>query len=358
MHNRLAIDRQPFGRLVDGTLVEKVRLFGRDGFEASIITYGAALQSLVAPDRSGRLADVVLGADTIAGYEQPRGFLGATIGRYANRIDGGAFTLDGWRHRLATNEGPNTLHGGEVGFDRRCWTITAAGSDPAPFVTLSHVSPNGDEGFPGELRTDVTYRLSAASELSITFAAVTDRPTVVNLTNHSFFNLAGADSEADILDHQLEIAADSYLPVRSDGIPLGPQQPVEGTPFDFRRRQAIGALIDAPDSQLGVRDGYDHNFCLRDGVTPQPRLAARVTHPGSGRVLELLTDQPGLQFYSGNFLDGSVRGKSGQPHRKRGALCLEPQDYPDAPNRPAFPSTRLDPCTTYRRIIVFRLSTA
>ena len=355
---RPGIDRQSFGRLANGTLVEKVRLSGGDGFEASIITYGAALQSLVAPDRSGRLADVVLGADTIDGYLQPRGFLGATIGRYANRIDGGAFNLDGWRHRLSANEGTNTLHGGETGFDCRCWTITAEGSDPAPFVTLSHVSPNGDEGFPGELRIDVTYRLSAASELSITFAAVTDRPTVVNLTNHSFFNLAGADSEADILDHQLEIAADAYLPVRSDGIPLGSQQPVEGTPFDFRVPRSIGALIDAPDSQLGVRDGYDHNFCLRGGVTRQPRLAARLMHPGSGRVLELLTDQPGLQFYSGNFLDGSFRGKSGRPHRKHGALCLEPQDYPDAPNRPAFPSARLDPFTVYGRGIVFRLSTA
>jgi aldose 1-epimerase len=338
-------------------VVEKIRLRGRGGFEASVITYGAALQSVLAPDRNGRLADVVLGADTIEGYLQRRGFFGATVGRYANRIDGGTFVLDGQRYRLATNEGTNTLHGGVTGFDRRCWTISAMGSDPAPFVNLSLLSPDGDEGFPGELRTEVTYSLSGPHELSIAFAAVTDRPTVLNLTNHSFFNLAGASGEADILEHRLEIVADSYLPVRSDGIPLGPQRPVDGTPFDFRAPRPVGALIGAADSQLGVRSGYDHNFCLHGEAADAPRLAARLSHPGSGRVLALLTDQPGLQFYSGNFLDGSFIGKSGRAYRKHDALCIEPQDYPDAPNRPAFPATRLDPLETYRRAIIYRFST-
>jgi len=349
------IDRQVFGRLADGTVVEKIRLRGRGGFEAGVITYGAALQSLVVPGRDGRLADVVLGSDAIDGYLQPRSFFGATIGRYANRIDGATFVLDGQRHRVSTNEGANMLHGGAAGFDCRCWSVSAIGLVPTPFVTLSLTSRHGDEGFPGELRIDVTYRLSAADELSIAFAAVTDRPTVVNLTNHSFFNLDGVLSNENILDHRLTLTAERFLAIDPGAIPLaGPPRPVAGTPFDFRQPAAIGARIRQNDDQLRNGRGYDHNFCLDNGGALQ--LAARLEAPRSGRVLELLTDQPGVQFYSGNYLDGSVAGKGGRLYRPSDALCLEPQIWPDAPNRPDFPSARLAAGTEYRRCIVYRFA--
>lgn len=348
--------REPFGRLPDGTGAEMVRLFGDSGFEARIITYGAALQSLLVPDRAGRLADVVLGRYGLAGYIALRRFLGATIGRYANRIANGRFELDGTRFELATNDGANALHGGPSGFDRKNWTITAASEHPAPFVTLTYVSEDGEEGYPGRLQTSVTYRISGGTELSIAFSAVTDRPTVVNLTNHSFFNLAGVEAEGDILGHRLTISADHYLAVSPDGIPQGSPSSVAATPFDFRDPHRVGARIRDANPQVRIRDGYDHNFCLPGGVAPEPRLAARLEDPGSGRVLELLTDQPGVQFYSGNFLDGTVTGKYGRIHRQYDALCLEPQVYPDTPNRPDFPSARLDPGQTYRHTSLYRFS--
>jgi aldose 1-epimerase len=350
------VAREIFGQLPDGTAIEMVRLCGEHGFEVQLITYGAAIRSIFAPDRAGRLADVVLGRDDLAGYLAVRRFLGATVGRYANRIANGSFELDGNRFQLPANDGANALHGGLAGFDRKAWSVTAIGENPAPFVTLSYVSPDGEEGYPGRLETEITYSISGGSELSIAFSAVTDRPTVVNLTNHSFFNLSGVEADRDILDHRLTIAADTYLPVSAAGIPLGAPSRIDATPFDFRASHRIGARLRDGNEQVLIRQGYDHNFCLRGGVTSVPRLAACVEDPMSGRVLELLTDQPGIQFYSGNFLDGTVTGKYGRVHRQYDALCLEPQRYPDTPNRPDFPSARLDPAQTYRHTSLYRFS--
>jgi aldose 1-epimerase len=349
--------RVGFGALPDGTTSEMVTLRGDNGFQARVITYGAAVQSIFAPDRAGRLADVVLGREDIASYVRERRFLGATIGRYANRIANGAFELDGNRYQPSANDGANALHGGPLGFDRRNWTITAIGEDPAPFVTLSYVSPDGEEGYPGRLQASVTYRISGGMELSVAFAAVTDGPTIVNLTNHSFFNLGGVEAGGGILEHDLTIAADTYLPVSPDGIPLGGPAPVEGTPFDFRKPHRVGGRLRDADPQIQIRWGYDHCYCLRGGAVSEPRFAARLEAPHAGRALELWTNQPGVQLYSGNFLDGSVTGKYHRPHRQYDALCLEPQLYPDTPNRPDFPSSRLDPGQTYRHLTLYRFST-
>jgi aldose 1-epimerase len=350
------VDREIFGHLPDGTAIEAVRLRGDNGFEVRVITYGAALLSIFAPDRAGRLADVVLGRDDLAGYLAVRRFLGATVGRYANRIANGAFELDGVPFQLPTNDGANALHGGLAGFDRKAWAVTAIGESPAPFVTLSYVSADGEEGYPGQLKTDITYRISGGTELSMEIVAVTDKPTIVNLTNHSFFNLAGVETGGGILDHRLTVAADSYLPMSPAGIPLGTPHEVDATPFDFRTPHPVGARMRDADQQVRIRQGYDHNFCLRGGATGAPRFAARVEDPGSGRVLELWTNQPGVQFYAGNFLDGTVTGKYGRVHRQYDALCLEPQVYPNAPNRPDFPSARLDPGQTYRHFSLYRFS--
>jgi aldose 1-epimerase len=350
------IAREIFGHLPDGTAIERVRLYGDDGFEARIIGYGAALQSLFVPDRARRLADVVLGRDDLEGYLAVRRFLGATIGRYANRIANGRFELDGKHFQLPTNDGANALHGGLSGFDRKPWTVMANGETPVPFVTLSYVSADGEEGYPGKMTAEVTYSISGGTELSIDFSAVTDQATVVNLTNHSFFNLAGVEAGGGILDHRLSIAADQYLPVRPDGIPLGAPAGVEGTPFDFRQLHRVGTRLHDADEQLRIRQGYDHNYCLRGGVVREPRLAARLEDPSSGRAMELWTDQPGVQFYSGNFLDGSVIGKYGRAHRQFDALCLEPQHFPDTPNHPEYPSARLDPGQTYRHTSRYRFS--
>jgi len=352
------VSRAPFGHLSDGTAIEVVKLRGDKGFEVAIVTYGAVILSIFAPDRQGRLADVVLGRDDLDGYIALRRFLGATVGRYANRIANGAFEIDGKGFQLPTNDGANALHGGLAGFDRKAWTITALGENPAPFVTMSYVSADGEEGYPGQLRTDLTYRISGGTELSMEMVAVTDKPTVVNLTNHSFFNLAGVETGgAGILDHRVTIAADSYLPVSPGGIPLGEPQKVDATPFDFRTPHPVGARMRDADQQVQIRQGYDHNYCLPGGATSAPRLAARVEDPGSGRVLELWTNQPGVQFYGGNFLDGTVTGKYGRVYRQYDALCLEPQVYPNTPNRPDFPSARLDPGQTYHHISLYRFST-
>lgn len=353
------VTRETFGRLADGTTVERVTLRGGNGsgFELAVISFGAAVQALRVPDRDGRCADVVLGHDTLAPYVAERHFFGATVGRYANRIAGGRFELDGRRFELPRNDGPNSLHGGPDGFDRRCWRIEALDDGAAPAVTLAHVSPDGDGGFPGQLNVRVTYALTGDTAFSIAFEAVTDRATVVNLTHHGFFNLAGAASGEDVLGHRLAIAADRFLATDATGIPTGAQVPVAGTPFDFTAPRPIGDGIRQAHDQLRLRCGYDHNFCLRDGRVAVPRAVARVEHPGSGRVMTLTTDQPGLQFYSGNFLDGSVAGKGGRLYRQSDAFCLEPQTWPDAPNRPDFGSARLDPGDTYRHVSGFAFST-
>jgi aldose 1-epimerase len=349
------IAREIFGHLADGTPVERVRLRGANGLEIAVITLGAAVQSLHVPDREGRCADIVLGHDDLAPYLARRSLFGATVGRCANRIAGAGFVLDGRRIQVTANNGDNSLHGGAAGFDLRLWSIEALVDGPSPSVRLAYVSPDGEEGYPGKLGTRVTYAVRGTG-FSIAFEAETDRPTIVNLTHHSFFNLGGVATAADVLDHELFIAANDYLPVDDALIPLGAPRPVAGTPFDFARPQPIGARIRGGHEQLRLGRGYDHNFCLGGGRTEQPRLAARVRHPASGRVMEILTDQPGLQLYSGNFLDGTVSGKHGRLYRQSDAFCLEPQAWPDAPNRPDYPSVRLDPGQVYRHVSIYRFS--
>ncbi|MGY4477217.1 aldose epimerase family protein [Bradyrhizobium sp. USDA 3364] len=350
------IARAPFGKMPDGTVVERVTLRGARGFEAVIIPFGAALQLLSTPDRDGHCDDIVLGHDEFDGYLAQRKFFGATIGRYANRIAGARFVLDGETVKLEANNGLNALHGGVQGFDRKLWRIVELSDDPGPTLVLERDSPHGEEGYPGNLAMRVTYRIRSPMELSVTYEATTDRPTCLNLTNHSFFNLDGARSGRQILDHLLTIPSDHFLAVDATAIPLpGPPRPVDGTPFDFRTPIAIGARIRMNDEQLRLGRGYDHNFCLASGTGL--RLAARLEAPHSGRVMELFTDQPGLQFYSGNFLDGSTAGKGDRLYRQSDALCLEPHAWPDTPNRPDFPSARLDPGQIYRRSIVYRFST-
>ncbi|WGS19619.1 MULTISPECIES: aldose epimerase family protein [unclassified Bradyrhizobium] len=350
------IDRAPFGRLPDGSLVERVTLRGADGFEAAILPFGATLQSLMTPDRDGHCDDIVLGHDEFGGYLAQRKFFGATVGRYANRIAGARFMLDGKTVVLDANNGPNALHGGLEGFDRKLWEIVELTDNPEQTLVLARTSPHGEEGYPGNLQTRVTYRVRGPTELSVTFEATTDRPTLLNLTNHSFFNLEGARAGMPILDHRLMIDADHFLAVDPTAIPLPePPRPVDGTPFDFRKPMAIGARIRINDEQLRLGRGYDHNYCLTPGTGV--RLAARLEAPGSGRAMELFTDQPGLQFYSGNFLDGSTAGKGNRLYRQSDALCLEPHAWPDTPNRPDFPSARLDPGQIYRRSIIYRFST-
>jgi aldose 1-epimerase len=349
--------REVFGQLADGRAVERVVLRGMHGFEARIITYGATLQALVVPDVQGRCEDVVLGHDHLAGYLGARKFFGATVGRYANRIANARFALDGVEVSLAANNGAHALHGGLEGFDRKLWQIVEIEHGAEPFVTLAYSSADGEEGYPGRLDVRLTYRLTGPAELSLSFTAKADRPTVCNLTNHTFFNLDGAISGENILDHRLTVAADHFLAIDPGAIPLGePPRHVAGTPFDFRVPTAIGARIRNDDVQLRHGRGYDHNFCLTGARTL--RLAARLEAPRSGRILELLTDQPGLQVYSGNYLDGSIAGKGGRLYRQSDAICLEPQIWPDAPNRADFPSARLTPDSIYRHHTVYRFAAA
>jgi aldose 1-epimerase len=342
-----------FGTLPDGRTVERVVLRGTAGFEARVITFGAALQALLAPDADGCCEDIVLGHDNLAGYLAERRFFGATVGRYANRIANARFVLDGEVVHLAANDGPNALHGGLVGFDRKLWEIIAVEDGPEPGVTLAYTSAHGEEGYPGRLDVRVTYRLTGASELSISFSARTDRPTIVNLTNHSFFNLDGVAADHGILDHRLEVAADHFLAIDPTAIPLTETpRGVAGTPFDFREATPIGARIRQQGQQLICGKGYDHTFCLDNARSLN--FAARLESPRSGRILELLTDQPGLQVYSGNYLDGSITGKRGRLYRQSDAICLEPHIWPNAPNRPDFPSPRLAPDDVYRHHTVYR----
>jgi aldose 1-epimerase len=347
------VARDVFGLLPDGRAVERVTLRAPSGFEARIITYGAALQALMVPDQVGFCDDVVLGQDNLEGYLGQRRFFGATVGRYANRIANARFLLGGEAVQLAANNGPNALHGGPDGFDRRLWQVAEVSAGAQPRVMLRYVSAHGEEGYPGRLDVCVTYRLTGPAELSLTFVARTDRHTIVNLTNHSFFNLEGGASGGDILDHRLTVAADRFLAIAPDAIPL-PELPrtVAGTPFDFRNPSTIGARIRDADTQLRHGRGYDHNFCLDNGR--ELKLAARLEAPRSGRTLELLTDQPGLQVYSGNYLDGSIQGKRGRLYRQSDAICLEPQIWPDAPNRADFPSARLAPDGVYQHHTIYR----
>lgn len=343
-----------FGKDKNGTTVQIYTLTNKNGVEARITNYGATLVSLKVPDRSGKLADIVLGFDSVDGYTQnpPPPYFGATIGRYGNRIGGAKFTLDGKTYMLDANDGKNSLHGGNHGFDKATWTAKPSADGQAVYFT--YVSKDGEGGYPGNLTATVSYTLSPANEIGIHYVATTDQDTVVNLTNHSYFNLSGPGS-GDILDHVLTINADRFTPVDSGLIPTGELRSVAGTPFDFRQPHAVGERINADDEQLKLARGYDHNWVLnRTGSGLE--LAAHVLDPKSGRVLEVLTDQPGLQFYTGNFLDGAYKGIGGA-YQHRGALCLETQHFPDSPNHPDFPSTELKPGQTYDTTTVFRFST-
>lgn len=350
--------RNPAGHLADGTAVEEVTLSNGHGVEARIITYGATLRSLIAPDRHGRPAEVTLGHDDVVGYESKPSYFGVTIGRCANRIARGRFSLDGRDYQVPTNNGVNALHGGVEGFDRRNWTIVSVSADAVARVVLALSSPDGDQGFPGRLDATVTYALDGEGALTITFEATTDQPTIVNMTNHALFNLAGDGAIEGTSRHVLTIPASAYTPVDDTLIPTGDLAPVEGTVFDFRQPRPIAeGLRDGRDPQISVGRGYDHNFALDKGLTDAPELAARLEDPASGRVLEVLTTEPGVQFYSGNFLDGTIAGRGGRIYRMGDGVALEPQKFPDAANRPSFASVRLDPGESYRHVMIYRLST-
>jgi len=350
--------RASFGTLPDGRAVEAVTLSNARGMRATIINYGAILQSVVVPDRAGKSADIALGYADMKGYLKAPNYFGATVGRYANRIKLGRFAIDGQEYKLAINNRPNALHGGPTGFDKRLWTIEKVTSGPVASVVMRYVSADGEEGYPGEMTVTATYSLNERSELSVEYTAVTNRPTIVNITNHSFFNLGGEGSARTIYHEVMTIPAEATTPVDRTLIPTGELRPVANTPYDFRRPRVIGdGIRDGRDPQIVFGQGYDENFVVARTVSSAPRLNARVEDPLSGRVMEILSNQPGVQVYTGNFLDGTAIGKSGHAYRQGDGLALEPQVFPDTPNQPAFGSARLDPGQTYRNIIVYRFST-
>ncbi len=339
-----------FGKTADGATIHVYTLTNKNGVEARITNYGGRLVSLKTPDRTGSRADVVLGFDSVEGYlANPGPFFGALIGRYGNRIAHARFTLNGVEYKVDKNNGENSLHGGAHGFDKAVWTAREL---PDGGLELKYLSKDGEEGFPGNLTATVAYHLTDANELRIDYLATTDKTTVVNLTNHAYFNLKGAGS-GDILGHLITLNADRFTPVDAGLIPTGELRAVAGTPFDFRTPVAIGARIDQDDEQLKLGKGYDHNWVLnRSGNELQ--LAARVEEPSTGRVMEVLTTEPGVQFYTGNFLDGSAKGKGGKGYGHRSGFCLETQHFPDSPNQPAFPSTILNPGEQFQSTTVYR----
>jgi aldose 1-epimerase len=340
-----------FGKLSSGETVELYTLKNAKGMEADIMTYGGVVVSLKVPDRAGALGDVVAGFDDFNGYLKPPPYFGALIGRYGNRIAHAQFNLDGVTYKLAKNDGDNSLHGGNRGFDKVLWKANPIDGQT---LELTYLSKDGEEGYPGNLSVKVVYTVTDNNELKIDYTATTDKDTVVNLTNHSYFNLAG-QGEGDILGHMMTINADSFLPVDKGLIPTGEVRKVDGTPFDFRNATAIGARIGSSDEQIVLGGGYDHAYVLNRSGSGLS-LAARVTEAKSGRVMEVLTDQPSIQFYTGNFLDGTIHGKGGKVYARRSALCLETQHYPDSPNHPAFPTTELKPGGQYHTTTVYRFS--
>jgi aldose 1-epimerase len=353
---KFGIAKRSFGKTSSGQEADLYVLTNRTGMEVSITNYGATIVSLTVPDRSGKIEDVVLGYDNVSEYEAGKAYFGGTIGRYANRIGRGKFRLDGKTDDLPKNDGPNTLHGGILGFNKRMWTAKESSGKEFLALEYSYVSEDGEEGFPGCLTAKVTFKLpNDRNELWITYSAETDKETVVNLTNHSYFNLAG-QGNGTILGHELVIYADQFTPVDKTLIPTGELRGVRNTPFDFTHPALIGTRIEESDEQLKFGGGYDHNWVLnKTAGDDSPQLAVRVTEPQNGRTLEVLTTEPGLQFYSGNFLDGTVHGKRGKAYEYRSALCLETQHFPDSPNHPNFPSTILQRGKTYRSTTIFRL---
>ncbi|HWE41887.1 MAG TPA: aldose epimerase family protein [Gemmatimonadaceae bacterium] len=347
----MRIDRDKFGTLPDGRVIDLITLRNRAGITLRVITFGGIIVSLSTPDRAGDFDDIVLGFDTLAGYLGESPYFGAIIGRVGNRIANGRFVLDAVEYHLATNNGPNHLHGGIRGFDKVVWEARTFERDDAAGVVLTYTSPDGEEGYPGRLDAAVTYTLNDRGELVVDYSATTDAPTVVNLTQHSYFNLGHAGS--DVLAHELTIDADAIVAVDATLIPTGALMPVQGTPFDFRVATPIGARIDADHPQLQLAGGYDHTYVL-GAQTRTPRRAAFVRAPSSGRTLEVETTEPGVQLYTGNFLDGSIRGEGGVAYPHRGGFCLETQHFPDAPNQPAFPSIVLRPGDRYESRTIFR----
>ena len=348
--------KSSWGKTPDGELVDLYTLTNKNGVEAAITTYGGAVVSLKVPDRNGKLGDVVLGFDAVDGYVDNKSYFGALIGRYGNRIGHAQFTLDGKTYQLAKNNGDNTLHGGIKGFNKVVWAAKEIPAKDGQALELSYVSKDAEEGFPGNLNVRVIYTLTESNELKIEYFATTDKKTVVNLTNHSYFNLAVPGS-GDILGHILMIEADKFTPVDSGLIPTGELRDVIGTPFDFRKPTPIGARINSDDEQIKLGGGYDHNFVLRRKPGDAILLAARVVEPKTGRVMEVWTTEPGVQFYTGNFLDGSAHGKGGMAYTKRSAFCLETQHFPDSPNQPKFPSVVLNPGERYHTTTIYKFST-
>jgi aldose 1-epimerase len=349
----VAIEKKSFGKTQDGHEVFAYTLKNQSGMEVVITNFGGVVLSIKVPDRDGKFADIALGFDELADYEKKGPYFGALIGRYANRLAKGQFTLHGKTYQLPVNNGSNSLHGGNIGFDKRVWKPKESTDASGQHLHLHYLSKDGEEGYPGNVNVDVTYTVTEKNELRISYSATTDKDTVLNLTNHSYFNLKG-QGEGDILDHKMMINADRFTPVDANLIPTGELRPVSGTPFDFRQPTAIGARINDPDEQLKLGGGYDHNWVLNGGG--KMGLAARVVEPTTGRVLEVLTDQPGVQFYTGNFLDGTAKGK-GKVYNHRFAFCLETQHFPDSPNHPKFPTTELKPGQKFQSTTVYRFST-
>lgn len=341
------INRQAWGSLPDGSAVDLYTLRNANGLEASITTLGGRLVTLKTPDRDGNPGDIVLGFDTLAPYLEKNPFFGALVGRYANRIAAGKFVLDGETYTLLKNNGPNSLHGGAIGFDKVNWQASAG--DNAS-LTLQYVSVDGEEGYPGTLHATVVYTLGDDDSLSIEYRATTDKPTVLNLTNHSYFNLAG-HAHGPVVDHEVMINADVFTPVNANLIPTGELRPVHGTPFDFLTSKKVGDLIDSPEEQISFGKGYDHNYVIRGSGL---RLAARALHSGTGRGMEIYTTQPGMQFYTGNHLPDKLIGKEGAVYGFRSGFCFETQHFPDSPNQPAFPSVVLRPGVEYHQRTVFK----
>ncbi|MEQ9442454.1 MAG: aldose epimerase family protein [Cyclobacteriaceae bacterium] len=348
-----SITQSPFGSTADGSSVTLFTLTNGET-EVDITNYGGIITAWRVPDASGQLGDVVLGYNSMDGYNTAPSYFGALVGRYGNRIANGEFTLDDQTYTLAVNNGPNHLHGGTKGFDKVIWEADTATSDDGPKLTLHYTSPDGEEGYPGTLQTQVTYTLQADNTLRIEYEATTDKPTVLNLTNHTYFNLTGNPSQT-ILNHEVMLDADQFVPVDENLIPTGELAPVEGTPFDFTEPTAVGSRIDQEDEQLIKGGGYDHCWVL-NGATDGLSLAATVFEPQSKRYLEVFTTEPGIQFYTGNFLDGSITGKEGVTYQKRSALCLETEHFPDSPNQPDFPSVVLRPGETYRTTTAYKFS--
>jgi aldose 1-epimerase len=353
-HAQAGVTKESFGKTADGENVDLYTLRNTKGVEAKVTNLGGIVVSLKVPDKNGKFDDVVLGFNDLDSYLKPGPYFGALIGRYGNRIAKGRFTLNGVEYKLAVNNGENHLHGGIKGFDKVIWTGSESKTRLGPAVTLTYLSKDGEEGYPGNLNVTVVYTLTNNNELKIDYSATTDKDTVTNLTHHSYFNLAG-EGNGDILNHRVMINGTRFLPTDAGSIPTGELRPVSGTPFDFLKLTAIGARINQDEEQLKLGNGYDHTWII-NGRPGTLRLAAQAYEPTSGRRMQVWTTEPGMQFYTGNFLDGSLTGKSGKIYQRRYGFCFETQHYPDSPNHPAFPTTTLKKGATFRSTTIYRFS--